>query len=311
MRRASPLRDLAAAAVYAAGEQGKTFTLPELADRLGLKGANARSHLGNLLYKWYKTGRLGRVPTVGPVLYRVTPEHLDEFKPAPPPPPPPPPAPVAAPADNRGIVGALQDLRQPPPASFDALLRSWLAGQLAPYGQMLQAAVAEIEHLRRDMATVMEVLTKPEGDRPALPEPTPRPALQLPETNGGHQERRAAPREQLPVEDSALALIIARLGPEWHVNPAACKDFEELDSLTQNRVVRALRTANSNPERWAHLGKQHNVESGVPAALWKPGTWWAFRAGKKDRVLVRRNGATITLEALVKRNDRRWYGSER
>jgi len=47
-----------------------------------------------------------------------------------------------------------------------------------------------------------------------------------------------------------------------------------------------------------------------PRPLSAAGHLLAFRAGKKDRVLVRRNGTTITVEALVKRNDHRWYGSE-
>lgn len=311
--RGSPFWDKVAAAIYAAGEQGQSFTLPALAGRLGLKGKD-RERLANLLLSWFKQERLERLPTVGPILYQVRKEALESFKPPPPPPPPPPPAPVAAPADNRGIVGALQDLRQPPPASFDALLRSWLAGQLAPYGQMLQAAVAEIEHLRRDMATVMEVLTKPEGDRPALP---PRPELKLSETNGtpvvqapvpGYPfatERMLVPRRP---EDSALAIIVQRLDPQWHVSPAACETFEELDALTKQRVLRALKQAASGTGNWPHLGKQYET-NGIPHALRAPGTWWAFKAGKKERVMIRRNGPTVTVEALVKRNDHRWYQS--
>lgn len=306
--RLEPLK----AAVYALGQKNESFDVPWLTKELKYRSGADKQFLSNTLHRWFLAGYFAQLPRTGKHnLYQVKAGKLAAFKPAPPP------APVSeAPKPAPSVPGAAQAHSTPStqPGTLDALFHQWLENRLKPYGTMLQAVVGEVGRLRKEVDNIMELLSRPEGDRPAMPEPRPvkesfnldyrEPNIPLP--------RPVAPPPIViqAVEDSALAMIVSRLGPEWHVNPTACREYDELDGLTQGRAVRALRAAASMSGAWPKIGKQMSANKNVPVPYRRPGTYWAFRAGKKDRVLVRRNGTTITVEAVVKRNDHRWYGSE-
>jgi len=279
------------AAIYRRAQKGMSFTTTTLADELGLRKDPDRAYVARSLANWLREGCVQQLPKLGKGnLYQVKDGKLERFKPAPAPPPPAP-TPVAAPR--------LQGAPSPQPATLDALMHTWLDGQLRPYGTMLKAVVDEVNRVRKDLDSVMDLLSKPEGSRPAMPEPLPRPVTVPPII--------IEPRKT-PVEDSALAVIVSRLGIEWHVEPSACDTFDELDGHSQTRVVRILSSAAQMNGAWPKLGKPLVT---VPRSHAAPGTFWNFRAGKQHRVIIRRNGETKVLVAIVKRNDQRWYGTAR
>jgi len=293
------------AAIYRRGQKDMSFDTATLSDELNLRKSFDRAYVARALQNWLKVGFIQQLPKLGKGnLYQVKPGKLDEFKPAPPPAPPKPTELTPTPAAARALAVA----SVPQPTTLDVLMHTWLDGQLRPYGTMLKAVVDEVNRVRKDLDSVMDLLSKPEGSRPAMPEAPPRPpAPQIPPPLT--IEQRAEPRK-IPVEDSALAVVVSRLGPEWHVTPQACDQFDELDGLTQSRVVRALSTAAQMKEAWPRLGKVRSASHNVPVAFRRPGTWWSFRAGKKERIMVCRNGTMVNVVTLVKRNDHLWYGSE-
>src|SRR5882762_3649558 len=145
--RLEPLK----AAIYALGQRNASFDVTDLGKELKYRSSSDKQFLSNTLYRWFKAGIFTQLPRTGiHNLYQVKDGKLGTFRPA-----PPKPAPTPLPAPS------LQSAPSPQPATLDALMHSWLDAQLRPYGTMLRAVVEEVNRVRKDLDSVMDLLSKP------------------------------------------------------------------------------------------------------------------------------------------------------
>lgn len=192
--------------------------------------------------------------------------------------------------------GAPAKTKVPPPT----------AGLLEDYvRQVVDQAVATVQNdvqrrldaFQRTMREELDALLSMVADG--------RPRVEPVAGNGTHA---AAPGR--PAGPSPLPELLSRL-PGWVALPPAVKDFDNVPRLQAKLLRLFQRISSYRPEEWPRRATKMDLGGHASQTFSGHGTVWAFRAGKKVRVIVARNGVTRTVCAIVARSDHRYYSSEK